>query len=236
MKNNWLKEACIIAVAIIVLGFFLKCGIDNFVNKDRIVSVKGLAEVEVPANKVIWPIVFSEMGNDLPALYNRINSTAGKVTDYLKNNGIMESDISAGAPKAVDLQAERYVSQQKPYRYIVTMVITVTSSQVELVRKLIASQGELLKEGIVLGSSDYNYNDRVTYEYTLFNDLKPQMIQEATKNARMAAQQFAEDSESKLGKIMWASQGQFTITDRDSNTPHIKKIRVVTSVNYSLKN
>ena len=115
MKNNWLKEACIIAVAIIVLGFFLKCGIDNFVNKDRIVSVKGLAEVEVPANKVIWPIVFSEMGNDLPALYNRINSTAGKVTDYLKNNGIMESDISAGAPKAVDLQAERYVSQQKPY-------------------------------------------------------------------------------------------------------------------------
>ena len=236
MKKNWLIEACIIALSVVVLAFCLKGGIDNFVNKDRIVSVKGLSEVEVAADKVIWPIIFSEMGNDLPALCNRINTTAGKVKDYLVNNGIGDAEISAGAPKAVDLQAERYITQQKPYRYIVTMVITVTSSQVDLVRKLIASQGELLKEGIVLGSSDYNYNDRVTYEYTAFNDLKPQMIQEATKNARMAAQQFAEDSGSKLGKIMWASQGQFSITDRDSNTPHIKKIRVVTSVNYSLKN
>lgn len=236
MKNSWLIESCIIALSVVVLAFCLKGGIDNFVNKDRIVSVKGLAEVEVPADKVIWPIIFSEMGNDLPSLYNRINSTAGKVTNYLEKNGIAQSEISAGAPKAVDLQAERYLTQQKPYRYIVTMVITVTSSQVDLVRKLIASQGELLKEGIVLGSSDYNYNDRVTYEYTAFNDLKPQMIQEATKNARLAAQQFAQDSGSKLGKIMWASQGQFSISDRDSNTPHIKKIRVVTSVNYSLKN
>lgn len=236
MKKSWLIESCIIALSVVVLAFCLKGGIDNFVNKDRIVSVKGLAEVEVPADKVIWPIIFSEMGNDLPSLYNRISSTAGKVKNYLEKNGITENEISAGAPKAVDLQAERYITQQKPYRYIVTMVITVTSSQVDLVRKLIASQGELLKEGIVLGSSDYNYSDRVTYEYTAFNDLKPQMIQEATKNARLAAQQFAEDSGSKLGKIMWASQGQFSISDRDSNTPHIKKIRVVTSVNYSLKN
>lgn len=236
MKNNWLTEASILALAVVVLAFCLKSGIDNYVNKDRIVSVKGLSEVEVPANKVIWPIIFSEMGNDLPSLYNKINATAGKVTSYLIDNGINDADISAGAPKAVDLQAERYISQQKPYRYILTMVITVTSSQVDLVRKLIASQGKLLKEGIVLGSSDYNYSDRVTYEYTSFNDLKPKMIQEATENARKAAQQFAEDSDSRLGKIMWASQGQFTITDRDSNTPHIKKIRVVTSVNYSLKN
>ncbi len=236
MKKSWLLESCVVALSVVILAFCIKGGIDNFVNKDRIVSVKGLAEVEVPADKVIWPIIFSEMGNDLPGLYNRISSTAGKITNYLEKNGIGQSEISAGAPKAVDLQAERYLAQQKPYRYIVTMVITVTSSQIDLVRKLIASQGELLKEGIVLGSSDYNYNDRVSYEYTAFNDLKPQMIREATKNARLAAQQFAEDSESKLGKMMWASQGQFTISDRDSNTPHIKKIRVVTSVNYSLKN
>ena len=151
-------------------------------------------------------------------------------------NGLTGSEISSGAPKAVDMQADRYISQQKPYRYIVTMVITVTSNQIDLVRRLIASQGELLKEGIVLGSSDYNYSDRVEYEYTNFNELKPQMIKEATKNARLAAEQFAEDSDSKLGKIVWASQGQFSITDRDGNTPYIKKIRVVTSVNYSLVN
>ncbi|MBR5856747.1 MAG: SIMPL domain-containing protein, partial [Bacteroidales bacterium] len=126
MKRGWFVESCIIALSVIILAFCLKAGIDNFVNKERIVSVKGLAEVEVPADKVIWPIIFSEMGNDLPGLYNKISSTAGKVTNYLIKNGIAESEFSSDAPKAVDLQAERYLTQQKPYRYIVTMVITVT--------------------------------------------------------------------------------------------------------------
>ncbi len=234
MKQSWVKEAVIVAVSIIVLAFCIKGGIESFVDKGRIVSVKGLSEVEVPANKVVWPIVFKEVGDNLPLLYNSINSTSKKILAYLKNNGISEDEISVNAPEVIDMQAERYSSNDKPYRYNIKSVITVTSNQVENVRKLIATQGELLKEGVAIVGGDYE--NRITYEYTLLNDLKPEMIAEATRNARKAAEQFAKDSDSKLGKIVWASQGQFSITDRDNNTPYIKKVRVVTSVNYSLKN
>ena len=234
MKQNWIKEATIIAVAIVILAFCIKGGIESFVDKGRIVSVKGLSEVEVPANKVVWPIVFKEVGDNLPMLYNSINSTSKKIIAYLKDNGITEGEISVNAPEVIDMQAERYTSNDKPYRYNIKSVITVTSEQVENVRKLISSQGELLKEGVAIVGGDYE--NRITYEYTLLNDLKPEMIAEATRNARKAAEQFAKDSDSKLGKIVWASQGQFSITDRDNNTPYIKKVRVVTSVNYSLKN
>ena len=234
MKNNWIKESAIIALSIVVLAFCIKGGIQSYVDKGRIVSVKGLSEVEVPANKVIWPIVFKEVGNNLPVLYNSINSTTAKIIAYLKSNGITESEISVNAPEVIDMQAERYTSNDKPYRYNVKSVITVTSEQVDNVRKLIASQGELLKDGVAIVGGDYE--NRIIYEYTLLNDLKPQMIAEATRNARKAAEQFANDSDSRLGKIVWASQGQFSITDRDNNTPYIKKVRVVTSVNYSLKN
>lgn len=234
MKQSWVKESVIIALSIVVLAFCIKGGIQSYVDKGRIVSVKGLSEVEVPANKVIWPIVFKEVGNNLPVLYNSINSTSTKIIAYLKSNGITEAEISVNAPEVIDMQAERYSSNDKPYRYNVTSVITVTSEQVDVVRKLIASQGELLKDGVAIVGGDYE--NRIIYEYTLLNDLKPQMIAEATRNARKAAEQFANDSDSRLGKIVWASQGQFSITDRDNNTPYIKKVRVVTSVNYSLKN
>ncbi len=234
MKQNWIKESVVIAVAIVILAFCIKGGIQSFVDKGRIVSVKGLSEVEVPANKVVWPIVFKEVGNDLSYLYNAINYNSSKIIAYLKNNGITGEEISVNAPEVIDMQAERYGSNDKPYRYNVKSVITVTSYQVDIVRKLIASQGELLKEGVAIVGGDYE--NRISYEYTLLNDLKPEMIAEATRNARKAAEQFAKDSDSRLGKIVWASQGQFSITDRDNNTPYIKKVRVVTSVNYALKN
>ena len=128
-------------------------------------------------------------------------------------------------------EAERYGNNNQRYRYNVTSKITVTSEQVDLVRKLLNEQGELLKQGIAVTTSNYN----VQYDYTKLNDIKPQMIEEATKNARLAAEKFAKDSESELGKIKHAYQGQFTINDRDMNTPHIKRIRVVTTIDYSLE-
>ena len=233
MKDSKIISSIIIALAIIVLGFSLKSGIDNFVNKDRNVVVKGLSEREVPANKVTWPVMFKVVGNDLQSLYNDINVKSGKIRKYLKKNGIEDSEISVNAPEVIDLDADRYSSNNRPYRYNVTGIITVTSGKVEKVRKLIASQGELLKEGVAVVSGDYN--NQIVYEYTAFNDLKPVMIAEATKNARKSAEQFAEDSDSEIGKILWANQGQFSIENRDANTPYIKKIRVVTSIRYELK-
>lgn len=226
-------SATIIAIGIIVLGFCLKGGIDNFANKDRKVSVKGLSEREVPADKVTWPILSKELGNDLPQLYSEIGVTQSKIKKFLISNGIKESEININAPVVIDLNADQYSNNQKGYRYNITSIITVTSNNVKLVRSIIARQGELLKEGIAI--VDGGYENPIKYEYVSFKDMKPKMMQEAIENAQKTAEQFATNSNSQLNKIVSADQGQFSIDDRDSNTPYIKKVRVVTTVTYSLK-
>ena len=231
--SNWKTEAVLLTIGLIAMGAEIRQGINNFVEKDRVVTVKGLAEMEVPANKVTWPLMYKEVGNDLATLYNKISDTNSAIVNFLKKKGITENEISINAPEIIDMQAERYNSNPVPYRYNVTTVITVTSSKVDLVRNLISEQGELLKQGIAITGGDYRYN--ITYDYTGLNDVKPQMIEEATKNAREAAQKFAKDSDSELGKIKRASQGQFSINDRDANTPYIKRIRAVTTIDYSLE-
>ena len=226
---NRVKEALILAVGMMVLGWFVKAGIDNFANKDRKVTVKGLAEREVPADKVTWSISTKETGNDLPTLYDRINVQSEKIKQFLVQNGLDASEITVNAPSVTDLEAREWGDNQKPFRYIVTTAITVATSKVEQVNKAIFRQGELLKQGVAIENSYPNY------EYASFQQMKPEMMQEAIKNAQKTAEQFAEASESKLGKIQTAGQGQFEIENRDENTPHIKKLRVVTTVTYSLR-
>lgn len=226
-------SAAIIAIGIIVLGLFLKSGMDNFTEKDRKVTVKGLAETEVNADKVTWPIVSKELGNDLPELYDRIAQKQQTIKRFLMANGITENEVAVNAPQVVDLSAEQYISNNKPYRYNITLVITVTSKNVDRVRSIIARQGELLKQGVAIVAGDYN--NQVTYELQSFKKMKPKMMTEAIENAQQTAQQFAKNSQSTLNKIVSADQGQFSIDNRDENTPWIKRVRVVTTVTYSLK-
>lgn len=231
--KNWRIEAIIIAIGIIMLGVMIRNGINDFREKDRVVTVKGLAEMEVPADKVVWPLMYKDIGNDPAVLYANLEQKNKAIVQFLKSNGISDDEISIAPPEVIDMQAERYADRNVNYRYNATSVITVTSKNVDKVRKLMSEQAELMKQGITITGGDYRYN--VVYEFTGLNEVKPQMIEEATKNARAAAEKFAKDSDSKLGKIRNASQGQFTITDRDSNTPYIKSIRVVTTVNYYLR-
>lgn len=231
MKNA--ISASIIGIAIIILGFALKAGIDNFTNRDRVVTVRGLCEKEVRANKVTWPIVTKEMGNDLATIYTHIQSTNNAILQFLKSNGITEAEISVNPPQVYDNAADRYGNQEVRYRYQVTNVVVVTSDKIDAVRALMNKQTELLRQGIAVVAGDYNY--QTSYEYTDLNNIKPEMIAEATANAREAADKFAGDSDSKLGKIKTASQGQFSINDRDQYTPDIKTVRVVTYITYYLE-
>lgn len=233
MKDKLIVSAAILALGIVIMGFALKSGIDNFTNKDRKVTVKGLSEIEVEADKVTWPVSTKELGDDLPALYSKIGATQQRVKKFLIANGIKESEIRVNAPTVIDLDAQQYADTRKPYRYNITSVITVTSSNVKLVRSIMARQGELLKEGIAIVSG--GYENPVKYEYVSFKKMKPKMMQEAIENAEKTAQQFAKNSHSTLNKIISADQGQFTIENRDDNTPYIKKVRVVTTITYSLK-
>lgn len=234
MKERILSSA-IVALGIVLLGIFLKAGMDNFTEKDRKVTVKGLAEKEVKADKVTWPIITKEIGNDLPELYDRIAAKQKTIRQFLLSNGIQPGEISTGAPKVIDMNAEQYSGNDKPYRYNVTVVVTVTSTHVDHVRQIIVRQGELLKQGVAVVAGDYDAANNVSYQLTSFKKMKPQMMTEAIENAEQTAQQFARNSHSKLNKIVSADQGQFSIDDRDANTPYIKRVRVVTTVTYSLK-
>ena len=224
-----MKEAIILAIGMAAMGWSIKTGIDNFANKDRHVTVKGLAEREVPADKVTWSISTTEMGNDLPALYQRISQQAEKIKSFLVTNGIDESDITINPPRVNDLEANTWSENRKSYRYTASTNVTVYTKKVEQVNKAIYKQGDLLEQGVAIESG---YPD---YEYASFQEMKPEMMAEAIKAAQKTAEQFAEASNSSLGGIKTAGQGQFEIDDRDQNTPYIKKLRVVTTVTYALR-
>ena len=230
MKENRLIEAAIIAVGIICLGWFMKAGIDNFANKDRQVTVKGLAEREVPADKVTWSIGTKVTGNDLPMLYESINLQTDKIKKFLKQNGLDEKEVTINPPSISDLEAREWGENNKNFRYIISTTITVATNKVEQVNKAIFQQAELLKQGVAIENSN------AQYEYASFQQMKPEMMAEAIKNAQKTAEQFAEASNARLGDIQTAGQGQFEIDDRDQNTPYIKKLRVVTTITYSIKN
>lgn len=224
----------LVALAIICLGLAIRSGLRSFTENSRTVDVRGLAEREVPANHVTWPIVYKLTGNDLPAVYDNISSTNASIVKFLTENGLNESEISVSAPK-MDDNSESY--NYKPGitpRYSIMSIITVSSDQVDKVRGLILRQGDLLSMGIPIQAQDYAHS--INYEFTGLNDIKPEMIAEATRNAREAAMKFADDSGSDIGKIKTARQGQFSIEDRDQYTPYIKTVRVVTSLTYFLDN
>ena len=231
--NAGIKQAAILAIGVIALGFCIKSGLEGLAGKDRKVVVKGLAEKEVEADKVTWPILSKEIGNDLPQLYQTINHTTSTIRQFLLANGVKAAEINVNAPVVIDLNAERYGENKNPYRYNITSIITVTSNNEKLIRSLIARQGELLQKGIAI--VDGGYDNPLKYEFVAFRKMKPQMKQQSIENAEQTAEQFAKNSKSKIDKIMNADQGQFSIDDRDSNTPYIKKVRVVTTVTYSLK-
>ncbi len=228
-----IRESFIFAVALIVFGILLYGAVIQVKNRERIVSVRGLAEREVPVNSVIWPIVYNETGDDIVTLYEVIQNKNQKVEQFLISNGIQKEEISYSTPEITDTELDGYRDNKPTFRYSAMVVVTVVSKNVALVREVMSKESALFKQGIALKMDSYEH--RPIFEFTNLNEIKPSMIEEATKNARQSALQFAKDSESSLGKIKEAAQGQFTISDRDAHSPHIKTIRVVTHIKYFLE-
>jgi len=237
MNNKRVIEASILGVLLcagmVLLGYFLSTGALRVKGLDRTVTVKGLSEREVPSDVAIWPIRFSEAENDLGSLYALVERHTGAILDFLKSNGFSEDEISVSPPAIVDRQAQGYVDANKvKFRFASNSTITVYTGKVDTARQAMSKLIELGKQGIVIGAQEYE--TKTEYLYTKLNTIKPEMVEEATRTARQVAEKFAKDSNSRLGKIKTAQQGQFTITDRDSSTPHIKKVRVVSTVEYYL--
>lgn len=234
MGNNRLAAALVLALGMVVAAWLLADGIVKFKQFERSVEVKGLAEREVPADTAVWPIAFSEAGTDLPRLYQTLQSKNAVIIDFLKAQGFKPEEISVSAPSITDRQAQDYGNADlaNRLRYTGKSVITVYTRRVDAVRRAMPELAVLGEQGIALNTG--NYENRPRFLFTGLNALKPAMIEEATRNARQAAEKFAKDSDSTLGKIKRASQGQFSIEDRDESTAHIKKVRVVSTVNYFL--
>ncbi|MCL2919505.1 SIMPL domain-containing protein [Shewanella litorisediminis] len=199
---------------------------------DRTVSVKGLAEQEVMANVAIWPVRFAEVDNDLANLYNTVQQKTDKVVAFLKAQGFSDDEITLTLPAIEDRNTQGYADPNIKYRYAARVTVSLYTHQVDKLLQARKQIGALARDGIAIGGNEYE--SRTEFLFTELNRIKPAMVQQATENAREVAEKFARDSSSSLGKIKNASQGQFIITDRDSNSPHIKNVRIVSTVTYYL--
>lgn len=227
-------NSLIVGVCIAVAGISIGLGFYKGRANDRYVTVKGLAEREVSADLAIWPIIFNVADNNLASLHSGIDMSRRTITDYLIESGFQEEDISYSAPKITDTEAQQHYGAERrsQYRYIAQAAVTTRTQDVQLVRKTMESSGKLVGKGVVLAAQ--SWENPTEFLFTALNEIKPQMIEEATKDARKAAEKFAKDSGSKVGKIRHATQGYFSIQDRDRNSPEMKIIRVVTTVEYYL--
>ena len=237
MQGNTRTSAFILGAFIFlgltVSGYLLGRAAIEFREYERTVTVKGLSEREYPSDIVIWPIQFIAAGNDLEALYASVEASTDQIREFLQNSGISPDDISSSSPAITDKSAQQYGNSARPeFRYSALQTVTVYSKDVEAVRAVMGSLSGLGKKGIVLTGG--NYQAQTEYLFTRLNEVKPDMIEEATRKAREVAGKFAADSRSRLGKIRNARQGQFSIAPRDKNNPHIKKVRVVSTVEYYL--
>lgn len=236
MQSNNRTSALILGLCLLaglaILGFLLGKAALDYKQLDRSVTVKGLAERELNADIVIWPVQFTLADNDLQQLYESIERDSGKIRTFLAANGISAGEISQAAPAITDKSANMYGGDSgAPFRYTAQQIVTVYSENIAAVRKTMSLMPELGKQGIVLTGG---YESQPEYLFTRLNEIKPEMIEEATRKAREVAEKFAADSASTLGKIRQARQGQFSISPRDQNNPHIKKVRVVSTVEYYL--
>jgi hypothetical protein len=239
----------LLALGLIVAGWVLGAQIKATRLSDRYVTVKGLVERRVKSDLAIWPLTYKEAGDDLSSLYAKTEADKKTVLQFLGEQGIQPSEIELGIVRVVDTQANEYGGGNRaPHRYIVEQQITVRTPRVDQVAAAAQKTMQLLQKGIVLNS---NPGQGLVYKFTGLNSIKPDMITEATRNARAAADRFAADSGSKVGAIRQANQGVFSIlaADQGSSTNEsgepggqdfsadsslMKTVRIVTTVQYYL--
>lgn len=228
--NNWktIIAAVILGASLIGFGFIFKSAVSKYIDKDRKVTVKGLSEREEPANLITWSFSTSVTGDDLPSLNRKMNQNRDRVITFLSQNGLPSDAIRFYPPDVDDRLNNRWSNDALPYNYKITTSFNVTSSEIDKVKELITKQGELISQGI-----SFNYSS-IDYDYTGFQNLKQEMIEEAVANARATANQFVANYGSKLGKIITADQGQFSIYSKDDD-PSMMKIRGVATITYALE-
>ena len=233
-SSNNLLPALIVALGLSVAGFFIGQTFLKGKQFDRYVTVKGLSEREVPADLAVWPINIVLTGNDLQTLRQEIEDQNQAVYAFFTSQGFESSELIRGIVNISDARANIYNTnaQNSAFRYLAKSELTVRTSDIPKLQRSLNASLELLSQGILFGSK--NEWQPVEYTFTGLNDIKPEMIEEATKNAREVADKFARDSDAEVGDIRVARQGLFSISNLDANSPHIKNVRVVSTIDFQL--
>lgn len=246
MEQDAKRSGIFLVVALMVLALGIAYastniyrGLTEFRSYDRYVTVKGLAQRDVIADIALWPIAYSETGNDLTALQDTMDQRAHSVMTFLQKNGITPDKVEKQQLNVQDLLAQSYRQQGvENSRFILTQTLMVRTENIEAVAKAAQNLGDLVRQGVVLAQTGYT---GPTYIFSKLNDIKPEMIAEATRNARDAAAQFASDSGQEVGEIRTAYQGLFQILPRDETytIPEAqqinKTVRVVSTVDFYLE-
>jgi hypothetical protein len=232
MKSK-IPAALILSLGVGLAGYFIGQGFIDSRSHTQSVEVKGLAERVVKSNEAVWTINIKLVDNDLSKLYESVSRSQMATKQFLISQGFKETEIFMNPPAVTDNQSLTYNQNQGIPRFSADSGVTISSVNVDLVADALQKTGNLVEQGVVVTSSN------AVFRFTNLNQIKRPMLEEATKSARNAAESFAQDSKTSLGKIRHASQGQFTITDANSNydtgNAELKKVRIVTTIEYELK-
>ncbi|CAN5767003.1 SIMPL domain-containing protein [soil metagenome] len=239
-----------VMIGLIVGGWLLGGQIKAMKLGDRYVTVKGLVERTVKSDTAIWPVSFKEAGSDLPQVFAKSEEDKQAVLKFFTAQGVTPQEISVGQIQVTDKLANEYGGNNAGPRYIVQQTVTVASGDVDKIAKAGQKTAELVQAGIVVGGG---FGQGIKYVFNGLNALKPDMITEATRNARASADRFAADSGSQVGAIRSANQGVFSISAADgsqgggggdpgeggggggnADASIMKKVRVVATVDYYL--
>lgn len=226
-----LGTAGILAIGMVVGGYLLGDGLTRARLTDRSVTVRGLAEREVLADLATWTISYSATATDMTSAQASVDRDTASIRDFFAGLGFPEDALQ---PTGVNVSN---YTQDGVARFTVRQRMTLRSSDIERAQRAVRQQFDLVRRGVMLEEGS-----GMAYTFTRLNDIKPEMVAEATRDARAAAEQFAEDSGADVGGIKQATQGYFSIEARDgdgggwgmADTPY-KKVRVVTTVDFYLR-
>ncbi len=226
--------ALLVALGLLGAGWFAAQGMTRLKTADRYVTVKGSAEKIVDADLVVWPLPHTVGGNDLVQVQRQLDANTATIQAFFQQAGFKPDEIVVSPPRLEDRWSYAYGENRPPERYRYSTTVTLRTRRVAEALAALRRSGTLVSRGVMLGSEDGG-GGGPEFDYTKLNDIKPALIAEATANARESAVQFAKDSGARLGGIRSANQGVVSITDRDQGSPQVKKVRVVTTVEYFLR-
>jgi len=226
--------ALLVGLGLLGAGWFAAQGMARLKTADRYVTVKGSAEKVVDADLVVWPLPHSVGGNDLADVQSKLDANTQIIRAFFAQAGFKPAEIVVSPPRLEDRWAWASGDNKPPERYRYSTTVILRTGDVARALTALRGSGQLVARGVMLGSADGGMGGP-DFEYTKLNAIKPALIAEATANARQSAEQFAKDSGARIGGIRTANQGVVDISDRDQGSPQVKKVRVVTTVEYFLK-